>query len=113
MLSLFSSTLLLLWLGACSASELKLPTFVASHMVLQREPLQSRLWGWASPMANVTATLNDADLQVFTIADEDGSWWLNLPPQPAGTGHTIQISDVTTDITLEDIAFGDVYLCSG
>jgi sialate O-acetylesterase len=117
---LFSLTLLLLWLAACSASELKLPTFVASHMVLQREPLQSRLWGWASPMANVTATLIESvdagDLllfQVFTIANEDGSWWLNLPPQPAGTGHKIQISDGITEIVLEDIAFGDVYLCSG
>jgi sialate O-acetylesterase len=64
-------------------------------------------------MANVTVTLNDADLRVFTVAGEDGSWWLNLPPQPAGTGHTIHISDGTTEIILEDIAFGDVYLCSG
>jgi hypothetical protein len=58
----------------------------------------------------VTATLKDADLQVVTIADQGGSWWLHLPPQPAGTGHTIHISDGTTDVILEDVAFGDVCL---
>ena len=39
---------------------------------------------------------------------------IELPPQPAGVGHTIVISEAGgNSTTLEDIAFGDVYLCSG
>ena len=38
---------------------------------------------------------------------------IDLPPQPAGDGHRITISDGETVLQLDDIAFGDVYLCAG
>ena len=96
------------------ASQLRLPTFLASHMVLQREPQKARIWGHAKVGANVTVTLNDADFVVFDIADQvDGSWMVELPSQPAGAGHTLLVSDGKSTITLQDVAFGDVYICSG
>ena len=110
----FKFCYILIWLRILPKviAELKLPTFIASHMVLQREPMRSRLWGWAAPMANVTVSL-DAGILVFSNADWTGSWSAELPPQAAGVGHTITISDGSSAISLEDIAFGDVYLCSG
>lgn len=100
--------------GEDDHSLLRLPTFVDSHMVLQREPHQARIWGWASPLANVTADLNHGQVREFSIASRmDGSWSIDFPPQPAGAGHTIEITDGVTKIVLQDIAFGDVYLCSG
>jgi sialate O-acetylesterase len=119
-------------------------------MVLQREPYQSQIWGWASPPnATVTVTLQDSNgtilyttsflatpssstsdgAAVATTSDknDDTPWFVQFPPQPAGSGHAIDIvvvsalEDANTNnntknlfqLTLEDIAFGDVYLCSG
>lgn len=97
----------------CHGSELRLPTFIDSHMVLQRSPQKARVWGWAGYNANVTARLDGTEIG-FSIAQSfDRGWWIDFPPQPAGAGHTIDISDGNKTIHLEDIAFGDVYLCSG
>jgi sialate O-acetylesterase len=97
-----------------TAPKLRLPTFVDSHMVLQREPQKARIWGWAAPGANVTSTLTQIGLSSSVISDEkDGAWIIEFPPQPAGDGHTIEIKDDSSTIVLEDIAFGDVFLCSG
>jgi len=81
-------------------------------MVLQREPLSSRIWGWGYPGATVLVVL-DSIFSVSTIVKQDGSWIAELLPQEAGSDHKITITDGDTSITLEDIAFGDVYLCSG
>lgn len=91
---------------------LKLPTFIASSMALQRAPLSARLWGWAPAGTKVTATL-DGNTTVTATTAAAGNWSLDLPPQPAGTGHSIVITAAAAKITLTDIAFGDVYLCSG
>ena len=93
---------------------LQLPTFISSHMVLQRAPMKARIWGWARPDVNITVTLDQsATVQTVTSKEEDHSWFVDLPPQPASTGHTLNISTSFTSILLEDIAFGDVYFCSG
>jgi sialate O-acetylesterase len=65
------------------------------------------------PLVNVTAALDDDEGIAFSIADDSGLWTIELPPQPASSGHTITISDGKSRIQLDDIAFGDVYLCSG
>jgi sialate O-acetylesterase len=84
-------------------------------MVLQREPQAAKIWGWSTKNANVTVDLNEGDFVGFVIADpNDGSWSYSFPPQPAGVGHTIKVSDDGgSSIQLDDIAFGDVFLCSG
>jgi sialate O-acetylesterase len=83
-------------------------------MVLQRSPHSARIWGWSTPQSNVTVSLDDT-LVGFDIADPTtGKWTVRLPPQPASTEErTIHITDGTTSITLVDVVFGDVYLCSG
>jgi sialate O-acetylesterase len=115
--------------SSSTSSSLALPTFWDSHMVLQREPMAAHIWGWASPGANVTVTLTNTILimmnnittddvvvaTAFSIASSSrGIWSLDLPPQKAGSGYTLHISDGGhRDIVLDDIAFGDVFLCSG
>lgn len=114
MISFLLSLALLVPSTTVAADVLKLPTFVASHMVLQREPMKARLWGWSEKGANVTAALNDRGILAYDIAGDDGSWTIHLPPQPTGVGHTITLSDGSAQaVVLEDVAFGDVYLCSG
>lgn len=110
---LFILCVLAFMLQPCEGRSLRLHTFIDSHMVLQREPFQAKIWGWAMPMTNVTATLDDHADIAFAIADDAGLWTVDLPPQPGGSGHTISVSDGESKILLDDVAFGDVYLCSG
>jgi len=49
-----------------------------------------------------------------TTAASDGTWSIALDPQPASTGHTIKVSTSGgKSQTLSNVAFGDVFLCSG
>ncbi len=98
---------------SATSTTLRLATFVSSNMVLQREPHAARVWGWAEPGSNISVALNEGDLLAFDIVNADGTWSVEMPPQPAGAGHTLQVTDGTTMISLDDVAFGDVYLCSG
>lgn len=92
---------------------LSLPKVIDSGMVLQREPSAARIWGWATPGDAVSATL-DGKPGGSTKAGADGMWSLELKPQPASLGRAIVIT--STDggkKTLSDVAFGDVFVCSG
>ena len=81
---------------------LRLPTFVDSHMVLQRAPMSARLWGWSAPGSQVRATLNN-NISVVATTGAAGNWSLDLPPQDAGTGHEIVVSSQDKNITLFDV----------
>jgi sialate O-acetylesterase len=99
---------------AC-ASALKLPNAIDSNMVLARAPLTPRLWGWANASEDVIVTL-DGTTSVTATAAENGTWIVDLPAQQAGHGHEITVTGARTPdapVTLTNIAFGDVYLCSG
>lgn len=102
-------------------SSLALPTFWDSHMVLQREPMAANIWGWAAPGTNVSVSIHFGGrivgvgkaASIFSITDGEGLWSVDIPPQRAGSGYAIHVSDGSKNIELEDVAFGDVYLCSG
>ena len=83
-----------------------------SHAVLQRDcPLP--VWGTAAPGAEVGVAL---DVQVLrTTAGEDGVWRVEFPPQrQPGLGHSLVLSvGGSIAATLDDVAIGDVWLCSG
>lgn len=83
-----------------------------SHAVLQRDcPLP--VWGTAAPGASVEVAL-DGQME-RTTAGDDGAWSVTFPPQTEpGTGHTMVLrTEGSTAATLDDIAIGDVWLCSG
>ena len=96
----------ILLLATAAAAELQLPTFLSSHMVLQRAPQRAKLWGNATPGASISVS----PLNGTATADKTGAWVLELPPQPASTGVTLHISDGSTTATLDDVAFGDVFV---
>ena len=102
-----------LFLVAPSAAALSLHSFLGSHMVLAREPLSARVWGNSTSGETVTVTLAGVGSFHSEPAAGNGSWFVDLPPQPAGINHKLTFSDSTTTTTLNDVAFGDVYLCTG
>jgi len=92
--------------------QLSLPKVLDSSMVLQRAPKTAQVWGWATPASSVAISLDNQSVAQAT-ADATGLWRAMLPAQPASTGHTLQFTAAGSTITLDDIAFGDVFLCAG
>ena len=84
------------------------------HMVLQRAPLASVIWGATTPGARVTSTFDGK--AYVTIADANGVWRQQLPPTPASTTPrtlTFVGERAGESATLRDVLFGDVYVCGG
>lgn len=99
-----------LLLPTVASADVKLPTVIDSHMVLQRDvPLP--IWGWAGAGEEVTVSLgkNSASAKAGT----DGRWSVRLPAMKAdGKPHSLTVSGSNT-ITLEDILIGEVWVGSG
>ena len=97
-----------------TAGRIRLPRLVSDGMVLQRDT-RTRIWGWASPGQRITVRL-DKDTR-GTRTGADGKWSVMLPPRPAGGPYTMEIGSdnnpVADHITIRDILFGDVWVCSG
>ncbi|MCP9761619.1 sialate O-acetylesterase [Lacihabitans soyangensis] len=90
-------------------AQIRLPKLISDNMILQRDtPI--KIWGWASPKEKVSLTLNKKTFK--TIAWESGKWELTLPAQPSGTGFEIILKG-KNEIKINNVAFGDVYFCSG
>eukprot|EP00043_Microstomoeca_roanoka_P000473 m.27831 g.27831 ORF g.27831 m.27831 type:complete len:504 (+) comp10338_c0_seq2:59-1570(+) len=100
-------------LFVAAGNALQLPTVIDSNMVLQRSPYNARVWGFGTAGEKVTVTVV-GETPVTNTTTSDGMWEVNLPPHSEGSGFTLKISSSTGQtITLTNIAFGDVFLCSG
>ena len=114
--------------GPCAALPL-LPQFFDSNMVLQRDTA-ARIYGsTGSPgeTVSVTATKGGSGgygsssaargVTASTIVPANGSWVVALPPQTASTEWTVTVTagrdETKRTKVLKNVAFGDVYLCSG
>ena len=69
------------------------------------------MWGWAKPRRTVRVTLDGTTYRTKT--DREGNWRVTLPATEAGGPHRIAVTDGRSDIQLDDVYFGDVYLLSG
>lgn len=104
--------LLLPLLAPCARAEVKLPSVLGSHMVLQRE-LPLPIWGWADSGEKVSVQLDDR-AAVTTVADAKGNWRVDLAPLKADEGkpHRLTATGKNT-VTLDDLLIGEVWLASG
>jgi len=104
---------LLIFISAllCSAvySQIKLPRLISDGMILQRD-IPVKIWGWAAPNEKVELSFNKKKFEA--TASQDGNWVITLPAQKAGGPFEMTLSASNT-ITLKDVLFGDVWLCSG
>lgn len=89
----------------------------SDHMVLQAAPLQAAVWGFCEPGDEVTIRFNNAALPTRqSMVNGSTLWSAALPITKASfTAYTIdahsRLSGKT--ITLSDVLFGDVWVCSG
>ena len=89
--------------------QIVLPQLISDGLILQRDQ-QIKIWGWASP--NEKISLHFLDLSSSVEADEKGNWSYLLPPQPAGGPFQLALTG-KNKVTVNDIWFGDVWICSG
>lgn len=86
---------------------------LGSNMVLQRAPQQAVVWGFASMGTTVTTSMDG--IPMTTKAGVDGVWRQILPATPASsTTHNFTfVSSVGDKASMDNVLFGDVYLCGG
>ena len=95
-----------------SNAEVKLPAIVSSDMVLQRNTTVV-LWGWADAKEKITIKVSWLDEPLNVITDKQGDWRIEVKTTNSKEPHTITIKSEASDIFLENILFGEVWLCSG
>ena len=95
-----------------TSAEVKLPAIVSSNMVLQRSTTVV-LWGWANAQENITIDASWLDEPLNVNADKEGNWRIEAETTNSKEPQTITIKGSEAEIFLENILFGEVWLCSG
>jgi len=89
---------------------LQVSQMFSDHMVLPREkPFSIR--GRANAGERVKVTVDGAVYQA--VADNRGAWSVTIPAHPVETGAELRIETPGRSLVYTDIAFGDIWLCSG
>lgn len=93
-------------------SQIKLPAIVSSDMVLQRNTTIN-LWGWAAPSEKITIKTSWIEKEIAITAKKDGTWKVEVATNDSKMPQTVSIKSKTSNIFLDNILFGEVWLCSG
>jgi sialate O-acetylesterase len=106
------SRLLLFSFAACLPlqAELKLPSIIGDHMVLQQK-LANPIWGWDAPGTEVEVSF--AGQKKIGKAAADGRWTVKLDPVPASAKAATIVIKGTSIRELKDVLVGEVWICSG
>ncbi len=96
---------------------------IQDHMVLQRAPQRAVVWGFGDPSTLTILTMND---KIYTTisrsepanAEGESIWSVTLDPVSDEGPFDIHVSQPLANgtlvtITLHDVLFGDVWICSG
>ncbi len=102
----------LLWCGISSSGfgQTKIASIFNHHMVLQQNT-HVAIWGTDKPNTKITISANWNEKQT-TVSDKNGHWKLHIKTGKAGGPFTLKIMG-STNVTLNDILLGEVWLCSG
>ncbi|WP_299553976.1 sialate O-acetylesterase [Seonamhaeicola sp.] len=93
-------------------AEVKLPAIVSSNMVLQRNTTVV-LWGWADANEKISIEASWLSENLQLKADGSGNWRIEVKTTNDKTPQTIKIKGKTSSIVLDNVLFGEVWLCSG
>ncbi len=109
----FLAALLLAPLGEMHAAELRLPSIIADHMVLQcDQPVP--VWGWGDAGEHVVVEF--AGQKVSATADANGKWMVKLDPLAASSmsrAMTVRSGKREHGITVNDVLVGEVWAGGG
>ncbi|MCX6979202.1 MAG: sialate O-acetylesterase [Verrucomicrobia bacterium] len=92
-----------------AAADVRLPRIFSDSMMLQRN-MPVRVWGWAEPGEEVTASL--AGKSAATRTNENGQWSVELPAMKAGENLELAVKGKNS-LALKNVIIGDIWVCSG
>ena len=96
-------------LSSTGYARVRLPALVSDGMILQRGR-QITIWGWDKPGERITVDFDHHSYRAVT--DATGKWKTGLPAHQAGGPYTLTVKGENI-LVIQDILFGDVWLCSG
>ena len=89
---------------------LQVAPIFSDHMVLPRDKVFP-IRGTADAGEKVTVTVDGTVYQA--VADNRGDWCVEIQAHPAATGKELLIETPARSLVYADVAFGDIWLCSG
>ena len=94
--------------------EIMLPRIVSSGMVLQRD-MELKIWGLApaGEQIEVKFCSKQGQEKHRTVSNSDRQWEVMLSSQKAGGPCTMEVSGAGSNLQVEDILIGEVWVCSG
>lgn len=92
------------------AADVKLPSVIGDHMVLQ-QGMPVPIWGTADTGEEVTVTLGDQ--KKSAAAGADGRWMVRFEPLKAEQGPLEMTVAGKNRLSVSDILVGEVWICSG
>ncbi|HVZ55976.1 MAG TPA: sialate O-acetylesterase [Chitinophagaceae bacterium] len=92
-------------------SQLRLPSVLASGMVLQQQD-SVPLWGWADPAQKVFVTTSWDNRTDSTVTGHGAKWMLKVKTPAAGGPYQVTIRAGQTRV-LDNVMIGEVWICSG
>ncbi|XP_059144149.1 sialate O-acetylesterase-like isoform X2 [Physella acuta] len=104
-----------------SASVFSLAKHFQSHMVLQQAPQQASIYGFA-PVSNIGDLVTAMVTYGGSVMNSSGTvtegsdtavWTVTFGPIKTNESTTVKVSLQNVSLVLEDVLFGDVWICSG
>lgn len=105
-------TMLCLFNFQGSFAKIKLPGIISSNMVLQRNA-SVKLWGWAAPGEKISIETSWTSTKLKVVTNENGRWEINVLTTLSKSPQTINLKSKESNIKLDNILFGEVWVCSG
>lgn len=93
-------------------AKIKLPGIIASKMVLQRNT-SVKIWGWATPGEKIIIKTSWISETLKITTPENGRWDIAIKTTLSKEPQTIQLKSNESNINLDNILFGEVWICSG
>ncbi|CAG5125211.1 unnamed protein product [Candidula unifasciata] len=92
-----------------------------NHLVLQREPARANIYGFSPSIGQTVNAQLVTPTRTYTYSTtvqkssnaSVGIWTVELDPQNADTPANISVTSKGITLTLTDVIFGDVWICSG
>ena len=107
-------TILIILINACYLvflqGQIQLPSLISDGMILQRNTTVN-VWGWTNPQEQVRVAIEG---EVYEAkSDKNGKFLVKIPAHEAGGPYKMEISSKDNNTVINDIYFGDLWLCSG
>jgi sialate O-acetylesterase len=101
-----------LFISINSFSQLRLPSVISPGMVIQQNDLVT-FWGWGYNGQQVKITGSWDNATTTGVVNNNGKWSFPIKTPGAGGPYTITVNSGGSEIVLNDVMIGEVWLCSG